>query len=398
MENLNPFDLKEVLITLFTSMDVRTLKKMFQSYQHLLNDPHVLKKLAVAFDIPLTFSKYHHGQRSVLPIVTSFADLIFEMELRDPIERKKSCLTASKMIIIAIEEEDLRLVEVILQECWKSFSAVEIEMASGKTGNFQLYQLLENYFSPCREFEINFLRGLIRSHHNSLAMKFIEEISHRRALRLNIISEEAGYANNVTLYNQYFDQLEADNVLIDALRPAAENSSIEIIEMYFTNNGRDERRPPNREESRLLLLGYAAGGHTEKFVTIYNSFGPRDESNDFLCATHAWTADDPGCYLFLSEIYPFFLTELLISTKVIGTVKMSGTIKHLVDRSYLSWVTIYDEIAISEHDFAGLVELTNKYDQNFERGKRLLQNASMVPKHTFNECFLKWLRLQILIQ
>jgi len=213
-------------------------------------------------------------------------------------------------------------------------------------------------------------------------------------LRLNIISIEAGYANNVELYNEYFDRLQVDNVLIDALRPAAENSSIEIIEMYFTNNGRDERRLPNREESRLLLLGYAAGGHTERFVTIYNSFAPWDETHDFLFANRAWTADDPGCYLFLAGIYPTLLTKLSISTMVFGTLKMSGTIKHLVDRSYLSWSTIYDEIVIYEYDFAGLVELTKKYDQNFERGKRLLRDAAGKPKHKFNECFLKWLRLQ----
>src|SRR5438477_86895 len=109
------FKSQELSMALFQVADHKTLVNLYPYYQ-LLDDRYVLEMIATAHGIPLRTTTYQKGIPKVVPIITSFYDLIFEMRLRDPIDRKTSCLSYFKMMIIAVKEQDIDLLKSLVRD------------------------------------------------------------------------------------------------------------------------------------------------------------------------------------------------------------------------------------------------------------------------------------------
>lgn len=140
------FDRNELLLPLLEMSDLDTLKKLYRVYGKKLDDPYLLESLSLSKKVPFFKISWEKGSPDFVRIINSFFDLIFSLQIRDPILRENLCISSSKLIQIAAEED----VELFKYGLSKSDPSYETFITIGMTGNRQLIDLVmavDTYYS-----------------------------------------------------------------------------------------------------------------------------------------------------------------------------------------------------------------------------------------------------------
>lgn len=140
MNNINPFDIKEIKITLFLTMDIDTLIKIY---------PHN-KELSERFNLQREGIQYKNSITTKVRLIESFYDLVFYVYLNDPTKKHQLHLSEINILKIVVQLYNYALFKESLQSISKGnidFSSdfsLKVVCEAGKYNNTEIIKLILN--------------------------------------------------------------------------------------------------------------------------------------------------------------------------------------------------------------------------------------------------------------
>lgn len=373
-------DNPDIRIVLFKNADHYALWQLFKVYPNLLQEPYVLEIIREANHLPATRITFKKNRKVVTPTVQSFEDLIFELRLRDREARKESCLSTREMLMIAISEEDMNLIDDIKLCDVSSSSDWEVGRLLGQIGN---ERMIDSFLKDYPMLQIEILSGLIMSSHNNTFWKLLGDLDiHEYSFQSSAI-----IGNNLEIYQA----AESSEFYQDLLSLAGEYNSQEIIEYMKKNVLFDELS--NFE----LFLGYIGGGHLNEAKETYKLLSDKSDVPDALL--WAIRSNSLETLIYAEDLYHEITGRNLGSDDLVidvldGVVDFDDTVFYFLDKYPKCISYLWQNLLNVPWSLKKVILFFERYDPTFSRAETVL--IKMVEKNVnsplfFNECVIRWL-------
>jgi hypothetical protein len=414
--NPNIFDIIEIKIPLFLSMDIDILIALYGKLKNneLLDDPTILTQLCNKFNISYEGVKYKDGIGHKVKLVDTFADLAFYANLKNPEKRQKLYLTQLDMLKIAIQTNDY----ILFKELLKSFSNGSqinyvnifqnrfyiLSTETGKYGNFEIIL----YIITINDQEIKYiLRGLAEGNHNNMFDKIINIIPifnynwSLNKLTANILFLGIVDGNNIDLFKEYYNGLAEYEFNFQYL---SKKNRQEILDLILTNNNKKPMRNLNNYEKTQLFYGYLEGGFDLNAKNIYDQIEDKYILDHFTILGAILASDNINCYYFANDLFQFTSEEMVNYFNIVNVNRkekieidtLNQTLWFVITQLYPNiWETVFDMFLRSEYSFNALIKILKVYNPviNYDYYINKIENIKKNNTHQpINQVFLKWLK------
>lgn len=202
MDLVNLLKINEVFSTLLLFTDAEGLRKLWEynpALEKSIMEPHNLDMITKKRKIP----RFTTVNGVPVNLIKSMEDLLFAMELRDPILRSQMCLSRRKMVDRAIYEHDLALLKDLKMEDPTYYLINSQAFEVGKTGNVEIIDYISREY-PFVDDRI-YLGGLVAGHHNDLYHQYAKKWN------FDLSDAEASEALPIligAIFNEVYDFIE----------------------------------------------------------------------------------------------------------------------------------------------------------------------------------------------
>jgi hypothetical protein len=330
--DVNPFNIREIRISLFLAMDIDRLVFVYPSNKELLDDPIFLSNLCKIHNINQKGTVYKNGAKSETLLVENFANFIFYVYLKSNEKYKLLCISDVGFLRAAIRINDVQLFKKLCLEISsgdlpdyidenEEFSEI-VSYEAGKYNNSEIIKyILSNTDSKKDEMKY-ILGGYAEGHHNNEIDKYLssKHLGFDPNSDLHIMCHGLINGNNFELLKKYWNFIPNHRELLD-LKEIAKVDSSEILNIILTNNGKTSSRSLSNDENELLFYGYIQGGNLEKATNVYKKL--KKKKSKIFNNTALYSAligDNIECYK---------LVEKLIKPKYNDIIDLMHLIEHL---------------------------------------------------------------------
>ena len=377
-----PFRLNEVRISLFNVLDIDQLILYYPAFKGELDSEQILQMLSKRFRIPYKIVTYKQGIPTTERLINSLEDLVFEYDLRDPIQRQYLCLSHERMMKIAIKEQDLPLLKDLVAEYHqKTVLSVSrsVYRVAGETGNDAIIKFLLEDFPQIEPI----IEGLLYNHHNDLFDKYVSIYSDR----LLDIVEGSAEGNNIEIFVQYYPEIVKEEMITLSLFYAGMHNSRDVIGYILKHAKLSD------DDYLHLLQGYLYSCNIDKAKEIYDKISPEYMNRQMNKTALIETIMNGGCkesYEFVNEIVGGISKEQLIDN-LPSIRKLSKTAWYVINLYPDLWKVAFTALMYSD-ETEDLIRIVEKFDPKFLDVEELMypRGAEEPP----NRCFEEWLDKQ----
>lgn len=245
MEPQTPFNYDEILINLLLNSDRDLLEKLYKSFSVILESKYVLNKLS---------KKYY------LPNLNTFSEFIIHYDRRNPEKRKLLCIDEDEQLLLAISDDDEKLVKELLTEHPEVL--FDTFMLAGKMGNKKIIDMLISVESNMDNFN-ELLNGLAYASHNELFDYYsnlyklmFKENPHKQA-----VIKYAAERDNFYVVKKLYDKKTRSN----AIEGAAMKKDSKILEWLL-----DQEKIISQNDYKSILYGSLEGCNLDLAKHSYN--------------------------------------------------------------------------------------------------------------------------------
>ncbi|CAK7994493.1 Hypothetical protein POVR1_LOCUS17 [uncultured virus] len=366
----------EIVQAMLYLTDLDRLIVLYPSMKDLIDTPTSLEILSKRFDIPYQIKDFSRGVVTTRVLIKSLPDLVLSLRLRDPEERKKSCLSLDKIFEIAIDEDNLKLVSELLSDGFNP----EYEGFYRKAGYRGNKQVIDALLAGHEEYIEEVVYGLAKNHHNELLDEYIESMDFG-LVNLDQALYGAAKGDNLSAFVKY--RLQFGGWIGNILRYAARGNSKKILDLLYA----DPTLEISKNEKLILELfyGFLEGGHLIEAEEVYLRIEDKSVIDDM---SHLVKGKCIKCFLFAKEIGKADRFKIIYEFQSLLKLKDVAWFIVTHDDENL-WELAFDSLLLSD-DINGLIRLYQHFNPKFIGLNYLL--FYMNEQRDANQCFIKWLQ------
>lgn len=360
-------------------LPIDQLISFYRPNKELFDSLWFLRSLQERHCLPIYSKRHHHGIVSTSFVVETFVDFVIAYDRRDPERRKNLLMSSKKQLELAIDEENLDLLDNLLKDQEVLVHACNDEVLNrlGEKGLRSMIDLFIKVIPP--PTIIHICCGLIAGHHNTIFREYRQPAEIPNDCPLAILSAAARSGND-EIFAEYYDRTDS-GITYEVLRVAVEHGHQRIVDHIM--KGLED--PLDPEIPIMIFLGHLASGNVAEMTKIFDTLDRSHLEESYqsdICITLIET-DHTESYQFMKD-HKFDLNLQRCNSRIHRLTMNLRVMIQDHDEVGLLRVDVFSRLLFTE-DFYGLVELVTTYNPKFI----FLGFALSIPN--VNKCFRQWL-------